>query len=69
MFGRSIYCNYDKSYYFGYTYSLDRHTKGILVKDNIIHQEGYFNEGLLEQENNYPIVDLMYDRNEKFKEM
>jgi hypothetical protein len=38
IFGRSIYCNYEKSYYVGYSnYGQEKHGKGIYFRKNTIH--------------------------------
>lgn len=34
VFGRSIYCNFEQSYFLGYTNGQERHSKGILYKNN-----------------------------------
>jgi hypothetical protein len=35
-FGRTIYCNFDESYYLGYMNGKEKHSKGIYIKNNKI---------------------------------
>ena len=58
VFGRSIYCNFARTLYIGYTSGLDRHGKGLYAKNNVREQQGYWTNGKLEPLNSYPVVDF-----------
>jgi len=59
QFGRSLYCNFEKSYHIGYMAGNERHAKGILVRRNQIFQQGFFTKNKIEPGSNFEVVDLM----------
>lgn len=65
VFGRSLYCNLDQSFFLGYTNGLERQGKGIYMKKGNIFQQGFFTAGRLDSDNSYSIVDLMHNVNDK----
>lgn len=54
-FGRSIYCNCDKTYYLGYTLGMEKHQKGIMVYDNEIDQQGRWDHGKILPHNTFEV--------------
>ena len=70
LFGRSLYCNYKRSYYIGYFNGpLDRHSKGIMWRRDDFFMQGFWTENKIKNlDNQYVVVDMKTNINDRKRE-